>query len=524
MASSLRTVLVELLVAAAFAAAAGGLAFVVLQAMPTVYEATVTWQVPGGVELDAFRAAPTDVEVLRAAAASLEGEAEDPIDADTLRGAVRVAADEGAPTLLRLHLRAPDPESATRRADAVATAVEAWDRQTAPATLEATAAELEREVEELNAEIRSLQVLGGEVTAVLDLIERRETLISRRQAALDRAEASEGASVLTRTGLEVSRTGPAERPTLTLAAAIAALVSLIVALARHREASPRSVGGNGTNGRRHLADIPRAFAGDSDAVRQAIARLRLELLSLTQGAQGSRVFLITSNADRQGATTVACRLAEEFAREGDRTLLVDGDLWEPEVAERYRLVDAPEGVTTMLEWLQDPDGAHQVLRLELEDDLSLDLVPQFRTARPAPGREQQLFGSFPDALQRWDGYDAIIVDSVPVFTAQDTRLLAPHSTGTVIVTDRKAPDARRLGEARRSLSAVGARLLGVVTTDVPSLAESKADEAWSTPTTPAPKRAAHARSVEVDDEVDDDADEGADERIDEGGRGGGRRG
>ena len=152
---------------------------------------------------------------------------------------------------------------------------------------------------------------------------------------------------------------------------------------------------------------------------------------------------------------MACHLAEALARSGRRTLLVDASLWSPALAARYALVEEPHAaasrIASTLDWMQRPLAHHKVVGVDLGDDRQLDLVPQFRATRPAPGTAAALFGAFGDALGRWRGYDAIVVDTAALDAVEDTTFLAPFATAAVVVVDRRLDGRRHRDEARRRL-------------------------------------------------------------------------
>jgi len=187
-----------------------------------------------------------------------------------------------------------------------------------------------------------------------------------------------------------------------------------------------------------------------------------------------RVILLTSTEERSGVTVVACRLAEELARQGRRTLLVDGDLWSPDIAARYGIEERPpdgKPAATTVEWLQRPTAEHRAATVRLEGDAVLHVVPQFRPTRPAPGAGEALFAGLESALERWAEYDVVVVDSAPLTAVDDTGLMARHATGVALVVSREPPDERRLKAARAALRDAGTSLLGFVENDVPPAPE-----------------------------------------------------
>jgi Mrp family chromosome partitioning ATPase len=186
------------------------------------------------------------------------------------------------------------------------------------------------------------------------------------------------------------------------------------------------------------------------------------------------VFVVTGAAPGVGATTVACLLAEELAQRGRRTLLVDGNLAAPDVARRYRerdgFVGAEESASTVA-WLRDPERARGHASIRLAGGVTLDLVLQPRPTRPAPGAVEAFFEGFPSAIERWAGYQTVVVDSAALLAVEDTRWLARAATGTLLVERSDGRDERRVRAAYGLLRDVGASLLGRVENDAPPVAD-----------------------------------------------------
>jgi Mrp family chromosome partitioning ATPase len=385
---------------------------------------------------------------------------------------VRATVNESAAGVgLRLEARARTPWTAVRRAEDAAAAVEGWDRASAAARRAREIALLDARAAELATSIRTLQV--GDATADGDAlaaeVAERDAVVERRDALASIAIGSEASGALTR----VAEVSWGVDPPLARAVAAAAATGAAMAIgARLLGDRPRRPTGTRRRGLRATPEVLATFPGaprhTAEASKEAVVQLRARLFAATRGV-ATRVLVVTSSPEVPGKTAVACRLAEALALHGSRTLLVDGVLSAPTLADHYlgdrHQVDRAAGweVASTLTWIEEPDGDHRVATIGVGGDIAFDLVPQARAIWLAPGTAESFYRSLPQVLERWDGYDAIVIDAPAVSANEDLRWIAAHATGVVLVVDPAA--ARDPGTVRRAQRATGAPLLGMVVSD-----------------------------------------------------------
>ncbi|MDZ7708659.1 MAG: hypothetical protein U5J97_12355 [Trueperaceae bacterium] len=104
-----------------------------------------------------------------------------------------------------------------------------------------------------------------------------------------------------------------------------------------------------------LAQLPKVRHRGDPRLREAVNYLRTNLLAATV-SDHPRVFMVTSASELEGKTTVAMHLAEGLVRNDYRTLLVDGDLRSPSIAEHYPISSSGAQGVSMEAWLRDPEG------------------------------------------------------------------------------------------------------------------------------------------------------------------------
>lgn len=187
--------------------------------------------------------------------------------------------------------------------------------------------------------------------------------------------------------------------------------------------------------------------------------LAVRLRQLRQSRPLKKV-LITSTIPQEGKSTVAANLACTLARRKQhKTLLIEGDLRRPTVAEKFGLDRVPglsDHLPGLSEYLRGETESMNVYRLEA---LGLWVLP----AGNAPENPLELLqagklGPLMERLTEW--FDWIIIDSPPVLPLADTSIWARLADGILLVTRKSVTEKQQL---RRGLEALEpAKLLGAL--------------------------------------------------------------
>jgi polysaccharide biosynthesis transport protein len=188
---------------------------------------------------------------------------------------------------------------------------------------------------------------------------------------------------------------------------------------------------------------------------ESYRRLRSALLFLAAEGERPKVLLITSAMPNEGKSTIAANLARTLALSGSRVLLVDADLRRG-ILHRSLKMQAEPGLAELLLDASEPE---MVVQKDLLPNLS------FIACGSHSGNPGDLFlGSGLDAhLERWRReFDYVVIDSSPLFAADDASCLAPKVDGTLFVVRRGHSSARAVSEALNLLAQRQARVLGVV--------------------------------------------------------------
>lgn len=216
------------------------------------------------------------------------------------------------------------------------------------------------------------------------------------------------------------------------------------------------------------------------AYAESFRSLRSALIFMTIESERPHVVLVTSALPNEGKSTVAANLARALALGGSRVVLVDADLRKGILHERLGLQREP--------------GLAEVLResAPLEQAIQANTLPNL--AFIACGRVVANCGdlflgtAFDQVLARLrEQYDYVVIDSSPVFAADDASTLAPKVDGTLFVVRSRHSRAGPVREALGLLYQRNARVLGVILNQTDASARSNYYYKYAEYYTPAPK-------------------------------------
>jgi protein-tyrosine kinase len=221
--------------------------------------------------------------------------------------------------------------------------------------------------------------------------------------------------------------------------------------------------------RRHLdypvlAVAPAVGAGEVLTLRSARASIMSEIydtlatvLLSTPTEHASRIFMITSTNPQEGKTVTSINLAVALARQGKRTLLVDGDMRVPSIHTSLTLPSSP-GLSEVLSGavqvtaegvIQDSEVPNlRVLACGVQPESPYELLDPTRTG--------------PVAAQLREQFDVIVFDTPPVLRTGDALKISTIADQTVFIVEAGRTEQRQASWAKRLLSNVGARVAGVV--------------------------------------------------------------
>lgn len=194
----------------------------------------------------------------------------------------------------------------------------------------------------------------------------------------------------------------------------------------------------------------------AEAVRTI--RLAIQRAARTKAVQ---MVVVTSSLDGEGKTTLAVNVAFSLAVIGVRTVLVEGDLRNPEMTRSL----CPRARVGLLDVAMGQAQLHHAMLVEQATGLSILPSPEGgNTIAVTEFAFSEGMATIFEALR--PHYDVIVVDSPPLMPLADGHALAEHADGILLAIgwDRTPRDV--LAKATEMLTPVYDRILGTVLTRV----------------------------------------------------------
>lgn len=390
--------------------------------------------------------------VQEATATALEPDAEDP----TLPASVAVSPRADV-QLLDVTATAGDPDRAAEVANAYATAFSTFIAERQNAQREATIDRIQTRVDEIDTAL----VVNPDDVALTTELEQLQT-----QAAEVRGAPSDAATILE----EATAPGVPSAPKPLRNAVLAFLAALVIgsaaAYARSaltdRYASAEEAAQD--LGLPVLASVSRSSPDTAEAV-EAFRVLRTSVSYALREHVGP-VLMVTSATPGSGKTHISINMAQSFAAEGRRVILVDCDFRRPAVNKRLGIPVKP-GMTDLVGatsssnpelaggrlplWSLPVPGATEYLDVVPAGSGILDPAAALTTNRAAK--------VFDDISAQ---YDLSVIDSPPTLPVVDPLVIAHYADGVLFVVDGRKDRRSDVRRALETLRAIDAPVIGLV--------------------------------------------------------------
>ena len=181
-----------------------------------------------------------------------------------------------------------------------------------------------------------------------------------------------------------------------------------------------------------------AFARSDSRPAEAFRSLRASLSLLGNDEEARRTFLVTSAVPSEGKSFSSLSLAQAFALDGHRTILVEADMRRPTLFKAYPAV-ADRQTHGLTDLLSGNSALEEVVHRAPEENLSLLFA-----GRSAPSPAELLSGkAFDRVIQKLlMEFDRIVVDTAPINAVSDT-LTMISAVQYVVLVVRPAKTGKR---------------------------------------------------------------------------------
>ena len=188
-------------------------------------------------------------------------------------------------------------------------------------------------------------------------------------------------------------------------------------------------------------------------------RSMLSYLKINDQTKNSNVFLLTSTVPSEGKSFISSNLALSFASNGEKVLLLDGDLRLPNVAKSLQL----ENESGVLDYIQGEGTFDSYIVKEVYPNF--DVLPSGGKAKnPTAILNDSKFESM--LLQLRDRYDKIIIDSPPLAAVSDSLNIVPLVDAVIYVIKYDSVKKSLANSCIRRLWESKTPLLGAVLNNV----------------------------------------------------------
>lgn len=175
----------------------------------------------------------------------------------------------------------------------------------------------------------------------------------------------------------------------------------------------------------------------------------------------AKVIVMTSSVAAEGKSSSSINLARVLGGDGQRVLLVDGDLRRPKVAE-YAGVEGAIGLVDVLAGTVDVDVAVQSWKPGEVDVLPSGTLPP----NPSEVLGSDAMAELVTSLRK--RYDYIVIDAPPILPVTDALVTSTLADGAVLIVRYGKTTRNQMRTAVDSLRSVNGRVLGVIINREPS--------------------------------------------------------
>jgi len=200
------------------------------------------------------------------------------------------------------------------------------------------------------------------------------------------------------------------------------------------------------------------FTHPDSMISDQFRMIRTNINFLTEEKK-QRNILITSTENGEGKSTITANLAVSMAQQKEKVLLIDANLRDSNIHKIFK-IENNAGLTNVL-----------TKQVSLEEAViqsgigNLDILPSGSVSfNPVEILANETVKDLLKILV--NTYDIVLVDSPSILEFTESRVLANHCDGVVLVVNRGRTETDNLIEARRVLDLAHGNLVGAIFNEI----------------------------------------------------------
>ena len=200
------------------------------------------------------------------------------------------------------------------------------------------------------------------------------------------------------------------------------------------------------------------FRGNCELDYTASEAVNTICSSITFAGKKFRKIAVTSGEAGNGKSFVALRIAQEMARRGKRTLLIDADLRKSVLVVKYN-IELPGEKYGLAHYLS---GQCRLENAVYQTNIpNFSFIPVGRNVKtPLPLLSSDDFAQMLDKLSA--NYDYILIDTPPIGIVIDSAEIARKCDGSLLVLEYNVSTIRSLRDIQKQVEQTGKPILGCV--------------------------------------------------------------
>jgi succinoglycan biosynthesis transport protein ExoP len=227
-----------------------------------------------------------------------------------------------------------------------------------------------------------------------------------------------------------------------------------------RRKLPSALGKSGAPGENSETSIEMITHRNSKSVvSEAYRNLRTSILLSSGKEHPPKLFLVTSSQPMEGKTTTAINLAITLSQTGERVVLLDCDMRNPNVHRAFG-ASSREGMSTFLSGQSDLSSLVQSSEIPNLYTVSAGIIPP----NPAELLSSERMREGLKLLK--ENFDYIIIDSPPVLSVTDARIIGSMVEGVILVVKGGETPREAVIRTKQLLQEVHANIIGMLLNNV----------------------------------------------------------